>query len=182
MKKQLIPLSIFTALVIFLAIGLTLDPKAVPSPLIGKPVPDFKLKRLESDQPITPERLKGQIWILNVWASWCESCKQEHQVLLDLSRQSSVTLIGLNYKDTEQEARNWLARYGNPYQMVLQDPNGQTGIDLGVYGVPETFIIDTQGIIRHKITGPVTETYLRETLLPLLPLLPLLNLIQEDTP
>jgi len=172
MKKQMIPLSIFAALVIFLAIGLTLNPKDVPSPLIGKPAAEFKLKQLGSDEPFSPSQLKGKVWILNIWASWCVSCKQEHKLLVDLSNnevlKNQYALVGLNYKDTTTEALDWLQKYENPYHFVVEDPNGRAGIDWGVYGVPETFVIDKEGIIRHKFTGPLTKTLVKETLIPLL--------------
>lgn len=164
----MIPLTIFSALVVFLAIGLTLDPKEVPSPLIGKPAADFQLKQLNSEERFSPADLKGQVWILNIWASWCVSCKQEHKLFVDLAAKHPVTLVGLNYKDTSEEATAWLNKYKNPYKIVIEDPKGRAGIDWGVYGVPETFVMDKQGIIRHKFTGPLTKKRVKEELLPLL--------------
>jgi cytochrome c biogenesis protein CcmG/thiol:disulfide interchange protein DsbE len=168
MKKQMIPLSLFAGLVIFLAIGLTLDPKEVPSPLIGKPAAKFSLERLYSETAFSPSELKGQPWILNIWASWCVSCRQEHKLLVNFSKQNSTTIVGLNYKDTPEEAKAWLKELGNPYQITVQDPKGRAGIDWGVYGVPETFIMDANGIIRHKFTGPLTKDRVKNQLLPLL--------------
>lgn len=168
MNKQMIPLVIFSALVAFLAIGLTLDPKDVPSPLIGKPAANFSLQKLYSDDVFSPNELKGEPWILNIWASWCVSCRQEHTLLVDLAKEHPITIVGLNYKDTPEEAQSWLKELGNPYQVTVQDPNGLAGIDWGVYGVPETFVMDKEGIIRYKFTGPLTKQRINETLLPLL--------------
>jgi len=168
MNKQLIPLSLFAGLVVFLAIGLTLDPKEVPSPLIGKPAAEFSLDRLYSEKPFSPSELKGQPWILNIWASWCVSCKQEHKLLVNFSKTNNTTIVGLNYKDTPIEAKAWLHELGNPYQITVKDPNGRAGIDWGVYGVPETFVMDSNGIIRHKFTGPLTKKRINNVLLPLL--------------
>lgn len=168
MKKQMIPLSIFAVLVIILAIGLTLDPKQVPSPLVGKPAANFTLPQLYSNSPFSPQQLQGQVWLLNIWASWCVSCKQEHKLLVAFSQDFPIPIVGLNYKDDIQEAKNWLNELGNPYQFTVQDSQGQAGIDWGVYGVPETFVIDSQGIIRHKFTGPLTKESINNTLIPLL--------------
>ncbi|BBP46684.1 thiol:disulfide interchange protein [Thiosulfatimonas sediminis] len=168
MKKQSLPLIIFGALVVILAIGLTLDPKAVPSPLIGKPAAQFSLPELYTQEPFSPTQLKGETWILNIWASWCVSCRQEHEVLVAFSQKNTTKIIGLNYKDTPDEAKAWLKEFGNPYQITIEDAQGRAGIDWGVYGVPETFVIDAQGIIRHKFTGPMTQQRVDKELLPLL--------------
>jgi len=168
MKKQLIPLGIFAALVAFLAIGLTLDPQKLPSPLIGKPAAEFDLPELYTQEPFSPSQLQGKPWILNIWASWCVSCRQEHKLLVDFSKGNQTIIVGLNYKDTPDEAKAWLKELGNPYTITVEDPQGKAGIDWGVYGVPETFVIDARGIIRHKFTGPLTKKRLREELLPLL--------------
>lgn len=168
MKKQSMPLIIFGALVIVLAIGLTLDPKEVPSPLIGKPASEFSLPELYTQEPFSPTQLKGEAWILNIWASWCVSCRQEHEVLVEFSQKSNTKIVGLNYKDTTDEAKSWLKQFGNPYQITVEDQQGRAGIDWGVYGVPETFVIDKQGIIRHKFTGPMTRKRVNDELLPLL--------------
>lgn len=168
MNKQWLPIGIFSLLVAFLAIGLTLNPKAVPSPLIGKAAPDFALPLLQTHQTLSTRDLRGRVWLLNVWASWCRSCQQEHALLVRFAQNRTVTLVGLNYKDTPLEAQAWLEALGNPYAYVVQDQSGQAGIDWGVYGVPETFVIDANGIIRHKFTGPLTQKRLDDELIPLL--------------
>ncbi|WP_178863690.1 DsbE family thiol:disulfide interchange protein [Thiomicrorhabdus cannonii] len=168
MKKQWLPIAVFSLLVAFLAIGLTLNPKAVPSPLIGKPAPDFTLPLLNQQTAFSPQQLRGQVWLLNVWASWCSSCQQEHRLLVRFAQNRTLTMVGLNYKDTPNEAQAWLDALGNPYSFVVEDQNGQAGIDWGVYGVPETFVVDAAGIIRHKFTGPLTQQRLDNELLPLL--------------
>ena len=168
MKRYLIPLIVFVVLAGFLAIGLKLDPREVPSPLIGKPAPAFDLPQLAApDQRLTTKELQGQVWLLNVWASWCVACRQEHPLLVELGKTGRVKLYGLNYKDKREDALGWLANYGNPYLKSLSDTDGLVGIDYGVYGVPETFVIDKQGVIRYKRIGPVTPETLRDTLLPL---------------
>ncbi|HEB96063.1 MAG TPA: DsbE family thiol:disulfide interchange protein [Sedimenticola thiotaurini] len=166
--RYLIPLGIFLALVILLGVGLTLDPREVPSPFIGKPAPEFRLPRLnQPDQTIGPGDMKGQVWLLNVWASWCVSCRAEHKVVNALAKTGEVTVVGLNYKDEPDDARSWLAALGNPYLASAMDREGRVGIDWGVYGVPETFVIDRQGIIRYKHIGPITQASLQEKILPL---------------
>ena len=167
--KFLIPLLLFVALAVLLAAGLGRDPKEVPSPLIGKSAPAFALTRLD-DPAVTVSRqdLLGQVWILNVWASWCVACREEHPVLVDYARRSPVPIYGLNYKDQRDAGLKWLARLGNPYTASLVDADGRVGIDFGVYGVPETFVIDRQGVIRFKQIGPVTPEVLRTRIEPLL--------------
>lgn len=168
MKRFLIPLGIFIVLVGFLAIGLKLDPREVPSPLIGKPAPDFKLALLsDPGKQLSPADLRGKVWLFNVWASWCASCRQEHEVLLDLSKQGGVLIYGMDYKDQPGDAQAVLNRYGNPYVETVVDLDGRTGINYGVYGVPETYLIDQNGIIRHKHTGPLTREILDKKILPL---------------
>ena len=168
MKRYLIPLIVFVVLAGFLAIGLKLDPREVPSPLIGKPAPAFDLPQLAApDQRLTTKELQGQVWLLNVWASWCVACRQEHPLLVELGKTGRVKLYGLNYKDKREDALGWLNNFGNPYLKSLSDTDGLVGIDYGVYGVPETFVIDKQGMIRYKQIGPVTPETLRDTLLPL---------------
>jgi len=167
-KRYLIPLIVFVVLVGFLAVGLNLKPREVPSPLIDKPAPAFSLARLDApEQKLGLDDLKGQVWLLNVWASWCVACRQEHPLLVDLARQNVVPIYGLNYKDKRDDALAWLGRYGNPYIASLSDTEGLVGIDYGVYGVPETFVIDKAGTIRLKHIGPVTPEALRDTILPL---------------
>lgn len=154
----LIPLLAFAVLVFFLARGLTKDPKYVPSPLIGKPAPTFTLPQLHDPKAsFSPEDLKGRVWVMNVWASWCVSCREEHPVLIDFSRtHTNVPLIGLDYKDQRADALGWLNQHGNPYVLSVFDANGRVGIDYGVYGVPETYVIDQAGVIRYKHVGPLT--------------------------
>ncbi|MEI7464402.1 MAG: DsbE family thiol:disulfide interchange protein [Burkholderiales bacterium] len=168
MKRYLLPLLVFLLMAGFLAIGLKLDPREVPSPLIGKTAPAFDLPQLAApDQRLATKDLRGQVWLLNVWASWCVACRQEHPLLVELSKAGQVKLYGLNYKDKSDDALGWLNNFGNPYLKSVSDTDGRVGIDYGVYGVPETFVIDKQGIIRYKQIGPVTPESLRDTLLPL---------------
>ena len=168
MKRYLLPLLVFIALVGFLAVGLKRDPHSIPSPLIDKAAPAFSLPRLDAPtERLSATDLRGQVWLLNVWASWCVACRQEHPLLVELSKTGLVKMYGLNYKDKRDDALGWLQRLGNPYLQSLSDTEGLVGIDYGVYGVPETFVIDKQGVIRHKHIGPVTEEALRDTLLPL---------------
>lgn len=167
--KRLIPFAIFLILAGFLAVGLQLNPREVPSPLIGRPAPAFTLPLLSDPaKTLSTADLRGQVWLLNVWASWCASCRQEHDILLDLARRGVAPVYGLDYKDQPDAARAWLARLGNPYTAVIVDADGRTGIDYGVYGVPETYVIDKQGIIRHKHTGPLTAQSVKEKILPLI--------------
>lgn len=164
-----LPLGVFLALVALLAIGLNLNPREVPSPLINKPAPAFELPRLHApDQTFSPQSMKGQVWILNVWASWCVACREEHPVLVDLAKRGVVPILGLNYKDRREDALGWLTRFGDPYRISLVDLDGKVGIDYGVYGVPETYVIDREGVIRYKRIGPVTPEILQQKILPLI--------------
>lgn len=166
--KFLLPMGIFLVLVVFLGIGLRLDPKEVPSPLIGKPAPAFALARLDKpEQKISRDDLLGKVWMLNVWASWCVACRQEHPLLVEFAKAKILPIYGLNYKDKPDAGRKWLADFGNPYTASLSDLDGRVGIDFGVYGVPETFIIDRQGMVRFKHIGPVTPEVLRTQIEPL---------------
>ena len=167
--KKYIPILIFAFLVALLAFGLTNDPKEVPSPFIGKPTPEFDTNRLYSSEKITSKSMQGKVWLLNVFASWCVSCRAEHKLITELAKQSPNTpVIGLNYKDEDADAKKWLQYFGNPYHAIAVDLDGKIGIEYGVYGVPETFIIDKKGIIRHKQIGPVTAQALTGTIYPLL--------------
>ena len=140
----------------------------MPSPLIGKPAPPFSLPVLhQPDKVMTNADLKGQVWMLNVWASWCVSCREEHPVLVDLAKRNVLPIYGLNYKDKTDEAKAWLKQFGDPYTLSLVDAQGRIGIDYGVYGVPETYVIDREGVIRYKRIGIVTEDLVREKILPL---------------
>ena len=182
-------LGAFAALVVLLAVGLGLNPRDIPSPLVGKPAPAFRLALLaDPDKSFGPEELRGQPWLLNVWATWCVSCRQEHPLLVEFSKKLDVPLIGLNYKEVRgdgefdmsklsadeekklalQRANAWLRDHGNPYRLTAMDIDGRVGIDFGVYGVPETYVIDKEGIIRMKHTGPISPDVLTRKILPLL--------------
>ncbi len=172
MKRSLLPLLAFMVLVVFLGIGLTKDPRKLPSPFIGKAAPAFTLPQLHQlNKTFSPKDMLGKVWILNVWASWCVSCRAEHHVLNELIQKNKVNLIGLNYKDEVADARRWLGRYGDPYQLSVSDVEGLAGIDWGVYGVPETFVMDKKGIVRLKHTGPVTNKDITDEIIPLIKLL-----------
>lgn len=167
MSRFLLPLSIFIVLVAFLGVGLRLKPREVPSPLIDKPAPAFRVAQLhDARKTISPEDMRGKVWLLNVWASWCVACRQEHPLLVELAKRNVVPIIGLNYKDGRDAAQQWLRELGDPYQVSAFDADGRIGIDYGVYGVPETFLIDRQGIIRYKHIGPVTAKAVEELILP----------------
>ena len=167
--RYLVPLGIFAVLVAFLFRGLSLDPKLVPSPLVGKPMPSFSLTRLDDpDATISDADIKGKVAVLNIWATWCTSCRAEHDVLLQLAETGQVAIYGLNYKDNLADARRWLQQLGDPYVANAFDEDGRVGINWGVYGAPETFVIDPQGIIRHKHIGPLTTEVLKTQLLPLI--------------
>jgi len=166
----LIPLLAFAVLVFFLAKGLTKNPAYVPSPLVGKAAPSFELPQLHDPRErFAPEDLKGRVWLLNVWASWCVSCRAEHPVLIDFARtHPDVPLIGLDYKDQRPDALAWLKQHGNPYVLSVSDTDGRVGIDYGVYGVPETYVIDQAGIIRYKHVGPLTPEVVQTLIDPML--------------
>jgi cytochrome c biogenesis protein CcmG/thiol:disulfide interchange protein DsbE len=168
MNKFLLPLGAFIVLVALLAVGLNLNPREVPSPLIGKPAPDFKVPQLhEADKTFSPQEMRGKVWLLNVWASWCVSCREEHPLLVELAKAGIVPIVGLDYKDKREDGQRWLARFGNPYQITAYDADGRVGIDYGVYGVPETYLIDKAGVIRYKQIGPITPEALEKKILPL---------------
>jgi len=164
----LIPLAVFIAMLVFLGVGLGLDPHEVPSPLIDKPAPVFRLQTLEPpSRLLSSEDMRGQVWLLNVWASWCSGCREEHPVLVEFAKTRVVPIVGLDYKEQPDAARRWLANFGNPYVASVSDLDGRTGIEFGVYGVPETFVIDKAGVIRYKQIGPITPKVLHDTILPL---------------
>ncbi len=168
MWRYLAPLGLFIVLVVFLSIGLKLDPREVPSPLINKPAPAFKLPELhQPQQMVSPADFKGKVWLLNVWASWCVSCRAEHPVLNQMARTSQVPILGLNYKDGRDVAQQWLRQRGDPYTVSAFDEDGRAGIDWGVYGVPETFVIDKRGAIRYKHTGPIDQKAVNDKIMPL---------------
>lgn len=166
--RYLLPLGIFLALAALLGAGLTLNPREVPSPFIGKPAPALDLPGLhEGSGRVSGEALKGQPWVLNVWASWCLECRREHALLSDFARRSPVPLVGLNYKDAEDDAKRWLVQFGDPFDAIAVDAAGDTGIEWGVYGVPETFVIDARGVVRYKHIGAVDAAAMRDTIEPL---------------
>ena len=167
--RTAVPLLIFIGITVFLGIGLTKDPRLVPSPLVGKPVPQFDLQPVQGRKDgLSNEKLRGEVSMVNVFASWCTACRQEHPLLMALSREGSVPIHGLNYKDQPDDASAWLDALGDPYSRTGADIDGMVGIDWGVYGVPETFVIDSKGFIRYKHIGPITEDVYRETLQPLI--------------
>ncbi|MBK6618730.1 MAG: DsbE family thiol:disulfide interchange protein [Nitrosomonas sp.] len=169
MTRSLLPLVIFIVVVIFLGVGLTLNPRQVPSPLVDKPAPVFQLQQLhDNDKVFSSEDNIGKVWMLNVWASWCVACRDEHPLLVELSRLGIVPIFGLNYKDQRDTALQWLKQFGDPYVISIADTDGRVGIDYGVYGVPETYVIDKEGIIRYKHIGPVTVKSLEDKILPLI--------------
>ena len=168
MNRYLIPLVLFVVLVIFLGIGLGLNPREVPSPLVGKPAPAFELAQLhQPGKSFAAKDMLGKVWLLNVWASWCVSCRVEHPVLMELAKSNVVPIYGLNYKDQRGDALAWLQQFGDPYSLSIIDGDGRVGIDYGVYGVPETFVIDKAGVIRYKQIGPVTPKAFEEKILPM---------------
>ena len=169
MLRYALPLGIFAVLVGFLYVGLSLDPRKLDSTFIDKPAPDFVLPNLnQPGKTITNRDMLGQVWILNVWASWCVSCRQEHPLLMQLAKQPNIHLYGLNYKDANEDAMGWLQRHGDPYRASAFDAKGRTGIDYGVTGTPETFIIDKRGVVRYKYVGPLTAEAFKQELWPLM--------------
>ena len=169
MNRFVLPAGVFFAVVCLLGIGLLFDPRVVPSPLIGKPAPEFDLPQLhDPGQRIGNMDLRGQVSLVNVWASWCLACRYEHGHLMQLSRDGHVPLYGLNYKDQRDAALSWLQEHGDPYVLSAFDESGRTGIDFGVYGVPETFVVDREGVIRYKHIGPLDTESLQQRILPLL--------------
>ncbi|NBW54447.1 MAG: DsbE family thiol:disulfide interchange protein [Betaproteobacteria bacterium] len=187
MKKFFLPLIAFAALVVFLAVGLKRDPREIPSPLVNKPAPAFSLPTLVGDKPFSPADMQGQVWIFNVWATWCVACREEHPLLVQFSKTQHVPIVGLSYKEIQpsdqangplsdevklqlarERSLKFLQKAGDPYKLSVMDLDGRVGIDYGVYGVPETYVIDKQGVIRYKRVGPVTPEVLIETILPLI--------------
>ena len=167
MIRYAIPIAVFVLLVALLGIGLHIDPREVPSPFINKPAPHLDLPSLEfPEQRMTTAKLLGRPWVLNVFASWCATCGMEARQINELSQH--IVTIGLNKEDEAADARRWLQQHGNPYAMILVDKDGKTSIDWGVYAVPETFIVDKKGIVRYKVIGVVTESELRNTIIPLI--------------
>ena len=167
--RFLVPISIFLVLIAFLTVGLNLDPREVPSPLINRSAPDFQLPDLlKSGSEFSSSAVQGEVWLFNVWASWCVACRDEHMHLQALESKKLVQLIGLNYKDKAEDAILWLNTFGNPYSRIAVDLVGDVAIDWVVYGVPETFVIDSDGMIRYKHIGPINQNVLDNEILPLL--------------
>ena len=168
LRRNLWPLAIFAVIAVFLGVGLTLNPREIPSPLIGKPVPEFRLEPVKGRAlGLASSDLRGEVSIVNVFASWCVECRAEHPLWMQIRSEGSVPLHGLNYKDRPEDAARWLDELGDPYTRTGADLNGRVGIDWGVYGVPETFVVDKHGMIRHKLIGAVTRKTLDEKVLPL---------------
>lgn len=166
--RLLLPLGLFLALVVFLVAGLQRNPRDIPSPLIGKRAPSFTLPRLQDPkQTFAPQNMLGKVWLLNVWASWCTACQAEHPLWFTLSKKG-ILVAGLNYKDQKESAISWLQQFGDPYVVSIGDEEGLVGMEYGVYGVPETFVIDQKGIVRYKQIGPLTPEVLENTLYPLI--------------
>ena len=167
--RYLIPLGIFLVLVAFLAIGLRLgDPHELPSALVDKPAPSFRLQQLKApEKTFSNEDMRGKVWLLNVWASWCVACREEHQYLFEYQNSGVVPIYGLNYKDKREDALAWLGDLGDPYLLSAVDLDGRTGIDYGVYGAPETYVIDQSGTIRLKHVGPMTPDVWSDKIVPL---------------
>jgi cytochrome c biogenesis protein CcmG, thiol:disulfide interchange protein DsbE len=156
--RRVLPVVLFVVLVAILGYGLTRDPSLVSSPLIGKPVPDFSLPLLSKpDNMIGNNDLRGSVYLLNVWASWCAACRMEHPFFMELAGQQLIPIYGLNYRDTREDAQAWLERYGDPYEAVAFDGQGTVGLDLGVYGAPETYLVDRNSVIAYKHVGPITH-------------------------
>ena len=165
----LMPLGLFVVLMVFFFYGLGLNPRLIPSPLIGQPTPEFALPKLSNPEELFQQTdLKGEVSLLNIWATWCTSCRQEHPVLMKIAESKQVPIYGLYYKDDPALGVSWLNDYGNPYQENAVDVDGKVGIEWGAYGTPETFVIDQQGIIRHKHVGPISWHEWENELLPLI--------------
>ena len=181
-------MGLFFGLVIFLGLGLQRDPHEIPSPLINKPAPAFSLPMLDpAAGTFSPAEMQGRVWLLNVWATWCVACRQEHPLLVDFAQRHQVPIVGMSYKEIQpqdvqaqgmdgnaklqfarERSQVWLSRYGNPYVLSVMDLDGRVGIQYGVYGVPETYVIDKQGVIRYKAVGEVTPAILSSKVLPLI--------------
>ena len=173
MTGRLLPLLAFIALAALLFVGVRMnsgkDNSAIPSPLIGKPAPEFSLPVLNQENKIIKTNdLKGRPYLLNVWGSWCPACQIEHPVITELAESGKVRVIGYNYKDEAEAANQWLQQFGNPYDLILFDQAGRAALDWGIYGAPETFLIDADGIVRWKHVGPITPDIIEQEILPAL--------------
>lgn len=172
MNRFALPMAVFVALVVVLAIGIKHSPQKgiILSPLIGKPAPPFTLPSLDDPaRTVASQELKGRWYLLNVWGTWCVECRAEHQMLLEARDTDALPLIGLDWKDDDARAREWLAQLGNPYEAVALDHSGNTAVDYGVYGAPETFLINDQGVVVYKYVGPLTREVWVKEILPRLP-------------
>lgn len=164
----MVPLALFAVTAALIGVGLRLDPRELPSPLIGRPAPAFSLPALElSQKQITTGDFAGEVWILNVWASWCISCREEHAAITALAQSGAARVVGLNFRDEPEQAQAWLKRFGNPYALSVQDRDGRLGADYGISVVPETYVIDKQGVVRYKRVGVLTPEIVRDRILPL---------------
>jgi cytochrome c biogenesis protein CcmG/thiol:disulfide interchange protein DsbE len=169
MLRYLIPLALFFVLIVFLAFGLTRNPQELPSALIDKPAPEFRLPQLKDPaKSLSASDMRGKVWMMNVWASWCIACRQEHPYLFQYAESGVVPIYGLNYKDKREDALGWLEELGDPYLASAVDLDGRVGMDYGVYGAPETYIIDKSGTIRLKHVGPITPDVWTQKVLPLI--------------
>lgn len=167
-SRSWLPIALFIALIVLLGVGLTLNPREVPSPLVGKAAPHFELPLLlEPNTTFAPKDMTGKVWMFNVWASWCTSCRQEHATLSEFAKSGLIPVFGLNYKDERADGIAYLKKLGNPYQLIAYDPSGRVGLDYGVYGTPETYIVDKAGVIRYKRIGPLTPEIIRQKIVPL---------------
>ena len=167
-KLSVLPISIFLVILYFLFSGLSKDPTLIPSPLIGKPVPEFSSTTLCEKKTITNTDLLGETYLLNVWGSWCYGCSIEHDFIMDINSKKTIKIYGLNYKDKRFAAINWLEKKGNPYKSIIFDDTGSIAIDFGVYGAPETFLINDEGIVIHKHIGPIDQAYYKKIILPVI--------------
>ena len=177
MIKRLLPLLAFALLAVLLGLGVLRnsgkDTSAIPSPLVGKPAPAFSLPVLgEPGRLVTNDDLRGEPYLLNVWGSWCPACRDEHPVITELAQSGRIKVVGYDYKDEPEDAQRWLQQFGNPYSLVIADYDGRAALDWGIYGAPETFLVDAQGVIRWKFVGPLTDEVVQQQLLPLLETLP----------
>ncbi len=166
--KALAPLLLFGGLILAFAIGLTRDPRVLPSQLINKPFPEFELTGVYDDTPVSLADLKGEVSLVNVFGSWCVACLQEHPLLMDLARTDQVRVVGINWRDDRDKARQWLNRHGDPYELLIYDPHSTLVIDLGITGAPETFIVDQDGMVRYKHVGIITPELWKETMRPII--------------
>lgn len=168
--KAKLPLFIFVGLLLLLAVGLTLNPRSLPSPLLGKPAPALTAPLLQGEGGFDASRLQGKVWLLNVWASWCGTCKQEHAALLQLQSAlgEQTPIVGLVLRDEAEEAKTLLRKQGNPYTVILFDSDGKQAMHWGTVAIPETFVIDKQGVVQHKVSGAITDSMINKELLPLI--------------